>query len=175
MGDDSGNRVWGDSNIAIGDGAGNGGFKNNAIAMGTNAWAGTNSVAIGTNSFARGPEDTAVGAGATVLGDHSTALGAGAVATTDHQFVMGTAADTYRAPGIVSQLSKDRQTQGPIEIVTSDQGGNLATDGGFVFDKINEFDDHFTQVDRRLDNRTRSASTRTSLVLPWRSPWRTRT
>ena len=52
----------------------------------------------------------------------------------------------------MSQLSKDRQTQGPIEIVTSDQGGNLATDGGFVFDKIDEFDHHFTQVDRRLDN-----------------------
>ena len=68
---------------------------------------------------------------------------------------MGTAEDTYRAPGIVSQLSKDRQTQGPIEIVTSDQGGNLATDGGFVFDKIDEFDDHFTQVDRRLDNQDR--------------------
>ena len=64
---------------------------------------------------------------------------------------MGTKQDTYRAPGIVSQLSKDRQTDGPIEIVTSDQGGNLATDGGFVFDKIDEFDDHFTQVDRRLD------------------------
>ena len=65
---------------------------------------------------------------------------------------MGTAADTYKAPGIVSQLSKDRQTQGKLEIVTSDQGGNLATDGGLVFDKINEFDDHFKTVDRRLDN-----------------------
>ena len=152
MGDDSGNGVQGDSNIAIGDGAGNGGFKNNAVAMGTNAWAGTNSVAIGTDSFAKGPQDTALGAGATVTADHSTALGAGAVATTDHQFVMGTAADTYKAPGIVSQLSKDRQTQGKLEIVTSDQGGNLATDGGLVFDKINEFDDHFKTVDRRLDN-----------------------
>ena len=80
-------------------------------------------------------------------------------ATTDHQFVMGTAADTYRAPGIVSQLSKDRQTQGRLEIVTSDQGGNLATDGGLVFDKIDEFDDHFnvrstggsTTTDKRID------------------------
>ena len=116
-----------------------------------NAWAGTDSVAIGTDSFAKGPEDTALGAGATVTADHSTALGAGAQATTDHQFVMGTAADTYKAPGIVSQLSKDRQTQGKLEIVTSDQGGNLATDGGFVFDKINEFDDHFKVVDNHLE------------------------
>ena len=147
---ESGNGVVGSDNIAIGTGAGNGGVKDRATAIGTGAWAGTDAVAVGTGAFAAGPNDTAVGAGATVLADHSTALGAGAVAEKENLFVMGTKQDTYRAPGIVSQLSKDRQTDGKIEIVTSDQGGNLATDGGFVFDKIDQFDDHFKVVDRRL-------------------------
>lgn len=72
---------------------------------------------------------TALGANTLVSHDHSTALGADAVSTDDHQVTLGTSEDTISAPGITSQLSKDRQT-GPIEIVTSDSEGRLATDGG---------------------------------------------
>ena len=77
----------------------------------------------------------AVGAGATVTASGSTALGAGAVASLPNQFVMGTASDTYQAPGITSSLSKSRQS-GPLQVVTSDADGNLATDGGFILNQL---------------------------------------
>jgi hypothetical protein len=50
--------------------------------------------------------------------------------------VFGTQSDTYTAPGITSGLSKTRQS-GPLQVVTSDQGGNLATDGGMIFNDLN--------------------------------------
>lgn len=74
-------------------------------------------------------DGTAIGARANVQHDHSTAIGADAVSTNDHQVTLGTSEDTVKAEGITSQLSKDRQS-GPLEIVTSDGQGNLATDGG---------------------------------------------
>ena len=69
--------------------------------------------------------------------NHSTAIGAGAVATMDNQFVMGTSQETYQAPGITNSLSTQRQS-GPLQVVTSDMGGNLATDGGQIFRGIDE-------------------------------------
>jgi trimeric autotransporter adhesin len=72
---------------------------------------------------------TAIGAGASVQHSDSTAIGAGAKSTADHQVVLGTAGETISAPGITSQLSKDRQV-GTIELVTTDSAGNLASDGG---------------------------------------------
>jgi len=74
-------------------------------------------------------DGTAIGANSSVQHDHSTALGAGAASTADHQVTLGTGEDTVRAPGITSQLSKDRQS-GPLEFVTTDADGNLASDGG---------------------------------------------
>ena len=50
---------------------------------------------------------------------------------------MGTKAETYQAPGITSGKSRARQS-GPLEVVTSDAGGNLATDGGRIFRDIDE-------------------------------------
>ena len=52
--------------------------------------------------------------------------------------VFGTAANTYTTPGITSGLSKARQTAGPLEVVTSDQAGHLATDGGLIFDELSK-------------------------------------
>ena len=72
---------------------------------------------------------TAIGANSKVSHDNSTAVGAGAQSTDDHQVTLGTDEDTIRAPGLTSQESKDRQ-EGPVELVTSDSGGRLATDGG---------------------------------------------
>ncbi|MDJ0513472.1 MAG: hypothetical protein QNJ62_08525, partial [Methyloceanibacter sp.] len=40
-------------------------------------------------------------------------------------------------PGITSQKSKNRQS-GPLEIVTSDANGNLATDGGRTFRQVEQ-------------------------------------
>jgi hypothetical protein len=45
---------------------------------------------------------------------------------------------TYTTPGITSGLSQARQTVGPLEVVTSDQAGHLATDGGLIFDELSK-------------------------------------
>lgn len=93
-------------------------------------------------------DGTAIGANTSVQHDHSTALGAGAKSTNDHQVTLGTEDDTVKAPGIASKKSKDRQTDGDIEIVTSDQGGNLATDGGRTFSRIGSLEaDNIRQWD----------------------------
>ena len=156
----SGNGVVGSDNIAMGTGAGNGGVKDNAVAIGTNTWAGTDSVAVGNGATANGQSDTAMGDGATVLpgNNHSTALGAGAVADENNLFVMGTTQDTYRAPGITSGLSLARQ-HGPLEVVTSDANGNLATDGGSIFGSID-----------RLNRRSDQAFAGTALALAANGP-----
>lgn len=84
-------------------------------------------------------DGTAIGARANVQHEHSTALGADSASTTDHQVVLGTKDDTVTAPGITSQLSKDRQV-GPTEIVTTDANGNLASDGGATWHAIGHLD-----------------------------------
>lgn len=109
-----------------------------STALGANSMAeGDASTAIGADAFAAGQGDTAIGEGATVTADHSTAIGAGATATLPNQVVLGTKSDSYTAPGITSSLSRSRQS-GPTQIVTSDANGNLATDGGRFFDKVDE-------------------------------------
>jgi hypothetical protein len=51
--------------------------------------------------------------------------------------VFGTKNETYTTPGITSDKSRNRQS-GPLEVVTSDGGGNLATDGGDIFRRLDE-------------------------------------
>jgi hypothetical protein len=77
------------------------------------------------------------GTGATVNAGHdnSTALGTNASTTYNNQVMMGTATQTYTTPGIVSDLSQDRQA-GPLELITSDASGNLASDNGSTFKTI---------------------------------------
>jgi len=133
----TGTNVTGSNNVALGTAAGHDITASNTISMGTNALAsGSSSIAMGTNAFAAGPGDTAIGEGATVTADHGTAIGAGATATLPNQVVLGTKSDTYTAPGITSSLSRSRQS-GPLEVVTSDANGNLATDGGAFFNQLN--------------------------------------
>ena len=84
-------------------------------------------MALGGDAVASGAQSTALGFEASTNGfANSTAIGNGAQATATHQMVLGTASNTYTTPGITSGLSKDRQS-GPLEIVTSDANGNLAT------------------------------------------------
>ncbi len=79
---------------------------------------------------------TAIGANTSVQHDHSTAIGADAKSTRNHQVTLGTGGDTIRAPGIASEKSKERQS-GPLEVVTTDASGNLASDGGYTFNELN--------------------------------------
>ena len=69
---------------------------------------------------------------------HSTAVGADAFVDRNNEMVFGTKNDTYTTPGITSGFSKSRQTDGPLEVVTSDQSGHLATDGGSIFKALDE-------------------------------------
>jgi autotransporter adhesin len=139
----SGNNVSGSNNLALGTEAGNGINANDTIAVGTRASASSdNSIAIGKASSATGRNATAVGANTQAKAPGSVALGTdsagnGAVAFRHDQFVLGTRNHTYTAPGITSGLSRARQS-GPLEVVTSDIHGNLATDGGLLFDEISK-------------------------------------
>lgn len=78
---------------------------------------------------------TALGSNSRVEHNNSTAVGAGAKSTDTNQVTLGTKDETIRAEGIASQKSKDRQ-QGPLQVVTSDAGGRLATDGGQIFSTL---------------------------------------
>jgi len=103
-----------------------------ALAVGSSAF-GEDSRAEGAYSTTLGSETRAEKAGSVALGTDST--GQGAVASLENQFVLGTANHTYTAPGITSDLSRSRQS-GPLEVVTTDANGNLASDGGVTFEQI---------------------------------------
>ena len=123
--------------------------RTNSIAIGNGAVA-TGSVAVGaagktlrtaaplsaTARLQTGLNATAIGPGASATFENSTAIGNGAVATRDNQVVIGTASNTYTAPGITSAASRAAQS-GPVQVVTTDANGNLASDGGAVFNNIN--------------------------------------
>ena len=82
---------------------------------------------MGTNTQANATGSVAIG---------TDANGNGAVANLKNEFVLGTKKQTYTTPGITSDLSRNRQS-GPLEVVTSDGNGHLATDQGALFNKLN--------------------------------------
>ncbi len=132
----SGNGVVGFDNIAMGTGAGNGVFANDTIAIGTGANAqAEDGIAIGEAAYSGGVHAVALGSHAVATGYDSTAIGVGATATKNNQMVFGTKQETYTTPGITSGLSKSRQS-GPLEVVTTDADGNLASDGGSIFRRL---------------------------------------
>jgi len=119
--------------IAIGQGA----QAHGSVATGTNAYASNGGAAYGDQSEASGFRSTAVGYGATATHSNSAAFGNGATTTRDNQQVFGTASNTYTTPGITSGASKSAQA-GPLEVVTTDASGNLASDGGAIFSALSE-------------------------------------
>ena len=96
-----------------------------------------NASAFGQEAYASGKGSTAIGYGATAAYNDSTAIGTGAKTQNSNEIALGTSDDSIRAPGITSGQSRARQS-GPLEIVTSDLGGNLATDGGDLFKTVGE-------------------------------------
>ena len=104
----------------------------NSSTYGANTVIGANS----PNSMALGA-NTAVGEeapGAVAIGTDSE--GVGATASLPNQMVLGTKNHTYTTPGITSGLSQSRQS-GPLEVVTTDKAGNLASDNGDIFRRLN--------------------------------------
>ena len=71
----------------------------------------------------------AIGQGSSAMAENSAAFGAGAAATLVGQQVFGTSRNTYTMPGIGSAASTAAQS-GPLGLVTTDLGGNLASDTG---------------------------------------------
>jgi hypothetical protein len=115
-------RATGVNAIAIGTGA----VATGSIAIGTGASASGGGAAFGDNAVATGSNATAIGPGAQAQFTNSAAFGSGAKATRGDQQMFGTAGNTYTMPGLTSAASKAQQV-GPLQIVTSDSGGNLAT------------------------------------------------
>jgi hypothetical protein len=69
--------------------------------------------------------------------NNAAAFGNGATVTRANQQAFGTAANTYTMAGITSTASRAAQS-GPLEVVTTDANGNLASDGGEIFRRLDE-------------------------------------
>ncbi len=89
--------------------------------------AATGATVIGFNSQVNGLNGTTLGTNSSANFANSTALGNGAATTRADQISIGTGTNTLTASGITSLASRSAQV-GPLQIVTSDQDGNLATD-----------------------------------------------
>lgn len=85
--------------------------------------------------MASATQSTAVGAGSEATFANSSAIGADARTTRANQMAVGTSVNTYTMAGITSNASRAVQT-GPLEAVTTDRFGNLASDGGAFQGKI---------------------------------------
>jgi hypothetical protein len=92
-------------------------------------------IAIGNGASAATVNSLALGTGANAAFANSAAYGANAMATRSNQQMFGTAINTYTMPGITSTASRASQT-GRLEVATTDAAGNLATDGGDIFNAI---------------------------------------
>ena len=64
--------------------------------------------------------------------------------------VFGTASETYTTPGITSITSLSAQS-GPLQVVTSDAGGHLASDGGAIFSQLDQLQSNDTKIFSELD------------------------
>jgi hypothetical protein len=150
--------------------------------VGAAATAANGGAAFGDGATATGLNATAVGPGASATFANSTAVGAGATATAPNQMAFGTASNTYVAPGITSAASKAAQS-GPLEIVTSDASGHLATNtaaglGLASLTDINAINSQIGGINTRLndlDGRTTKALNGVSMAFamggtPWLLP-----
>jgi hypothetical protein len=87
---------------------------------------GDSSIAIGNSAISGGTTSVAIGTNSTANFANSAAFGSGAITTRANQQVFGTATNTYTMSGIASSASRAAQS-GPVQLVTSDAGGNLAS------------------------------------------------
>ena len=119
-----------------------------ATSLGQEASAiGFGSTAIGKDANAAGVSSTAVGNQASAGHLRSAAFGAGATTDRDYQMVFGTSENTYTMRGLTSDASRAAQS-GPLEMVTTDAAGNLASDGGAL---TNRLDDQNRRLDEQRD------------------------
>jgi len=124
-----------------------------------------------------------MGNNANASADGAVAIGNGAKATLQNQVMLGTADYTYTTPGITSATSLARQT-GPLQIVTSDASGNLATNtaaglGLATSSDISTINSELSGVNARLndlDSRTTKALNGVAMAFAMSGvPWLDRT
>lgn len=121
----AGAAATGSESLALGGGAQATGAYSTAAGSAATA-AADRSSAFGAGAQATQIGATAVGAGAVASYANSTAIGAGAATSRASQIAIGTGSSTYSLAGIASEESRAAQS-GPVQVVTSDAGGNLAT------------------------------------------------
>jgi autotransporter adhesin len=88
---------------------------------------GARAIAVGNTVTVAGADAVAIGTGTSAGFAGSVAIGQGAATTRANQQAFGTTASTYTMAGVTSAASRTAQT-GPVQVVTSDAGGNLATE-----------------------------------------------
>lgn len=149
-GDNMDAEVWGNDGVAVGNGARVGVYVPDACSAGVPGKGSKKGKCVDEQGAVIADavftpdhtiptqKGTALGSGAVVTHDNSTVVGAGAKSTADHQVTLGTEDETIKAPGITSAKSKARQS-GPLQVVTTDASGNLASDGGVIYQTL---DDH---------------------------------
>jgi hypothetical protein len=111
---------------------------------------GDNATAMGQSAQATGDSSTAVGRNSSAGFTNSAAFGAGAASSRDNQMMFGTSGNTYTMAGITSDASTNAQTVGDIELVTTDQAGNLASiSAEDILDTL-DFDGVFDEIHRDI-------------------------
>lgn len=94
-------------------------------------------MALGQAADSQGAGAVALGRDSSAFGVYSLALGTGASASSAGQFAIGTVSNTYTFAGITSAARLATQSR-PLEVVTTDANGNLASDGAVIFDAIGQ-------------------------------------
>ena len=98
-----------------------------SLAVGNGARAGASgSAAFGQGAAATAQNSLALGNDAVAAQTGAIALGRGVATSRADQIAIGTAGATYTRAGIGSAASRAAQA-GPVQVVTADAGGNLAT------------------------------------------------
>ena len=93
---------------------------------------------------------------------NSTAIGTNAATTRDNQMAFGTVGNTYTMAGVTSSASRAAQS-GPLQVVTTDSDGNLASDQGYIFDTL-------VRLDNRIDKQGRKLSEGVAMAMAVQDP-----
>ncbi|TIX51148.1 hypothetical protein E5222_01315 [Alteraurantiacibacter aquimixticola] len=97
-----------------------------AIVGNSNTVNAVNAIAVGNSSTVTGADAVSLGSGNNVAHVGAVAIGNGVTTTQDQQVAIGNAGNTYTFAGINSAASLAAQS-GPVQVVTADASGNLAT------------------------------------------------
>ena len=120
----TGTVVSGAGSTALGVGVSVSGAASLALGGAASA-AGNNAVAVGVSASANASGGIAIGQGSIAGFTNSVAIGTGVATTAANQISLGVATNSIKVQGITSVASVAAQV-GPIQLVTTDNAGNLA-------------------------------------------------